>query len=344
MRSHFTRRQFLVLTSLSALATGFRTAHRPLPPEDAPTPELGLGRVIAPRVTIRTDPHSKADRAWYKYADNLINLRSAVEGQGPPEYNRVWYQVEGGYVHSGMIQPVRFHLQTPLAEFPGENFLTEVSVPFTDSRLAASPFSERSYRLYYGTTHWVTAVLADQAGEIWYRIWDDKWNKRRYVRGRHLRRILPEELTPLSPAVTEKLLEVNIETQRVRAYEEGHEVFSTPTATGDWYLVDGIWKDYTTPLGAHVIGRKTPSRHMAAGDLASGDGYDLPGVPWVSYFTASGVAFHGTYWHSDYGLPRSHGCVNVPSEAAKWIYRWSLPRAPASEQYVWEQGTRVVVT
>jgi hypothetical protein len=344
MKSTLTRRQFLLLSSLSALAAGFQPAPRPLPPEDAPAPEVGLGRVIAPRVTIRAEPHPKADRVWYKYADNLINLRSAVESDGPPEHNRLWYQVAGGYVHSGMIQPVRFLPQTPLTELPGENFLSEVSVPFTDSRLAANPYSQRSYRLYYGSTHWVTAVLADQAGEIWYRIWDDKWNKRRYVRGRHLRRIPPEELTALSPAVADKLLEVNIEAQWVRAYEEGHEVFSTRTATGDWYLIDGEWKDYTTPPGTHVIGRKMPSRHMAAGDLASGDGWDLPGVPWVSYFTASGVAFHGTYWHSEYGQQRSHGCVNVTSEAAKWIYRWSLPHVPAGETHLSAQGTTVVVS
>jgi hypothetical protein len=317
--------------------------HRPLPPDDQPSPELGLGRIIAPRVTIRTEPHPKADKVRYKYADNLINLRSAIQSDGPPEHNRVWFEVAGGYVHSSWIQPVRSDPQTPLAEFPGEPFLTEVSVPFTDSRLSASPYGTRSYRLYYGTTHWVTAILADPQGDIWYRIWDDKWNKRRYVRGRHLRRIGQEELTPLSPTVTGKELQVDVDTQWVRAYEEGQEVFSTRVATGGWYLVNDEWKDYTTPAGTHTISRKMPSRHMAAGDLASGEGYDLPGVPWVSYFTASGVAFHGTYWHSDYGLPRSHGCVNVTIEAARWIYRWSLPPALVNEQHVRQQGTQVIV-
>jgi hypothetical protein len=48
--------------------------------------------------------------------------------------------------------------------------------------------------------------------------------------------------------------------------------------------------------------------------------YDLPGVPWCSFFTGTGVAIHGTYWHNDYGRPRSHGCVNLPSMDAKFIY------------------------
>ncbi len=50
----------------------------------------------------------------------------------------------------------------------------------------------------------------------------------------------------------------------------------------------------------------------------SGDytGFDLPGVPWVSYFTSDGIALHGAYWHIDFGVPHSHGCVNMTPEAA----------------------------
>ena len=58
------------------------------------------------------------------------------------------------------------------------------------------------------------------------------------------------------------------------------------------------------------------------GDAGS---FDLPGIPWVSYFVTTGVAFHGTYWHNDYGTPRSHGCVNVSAANAQWLYRWTLP-------------------
>lgn len=81
---------------------------------------------------------------------------------------------------------------------------------------------------------------------------------------------------------------------------------------------------------------------MAAGNLATG--YDLPGVPWVSYITDSGIAFHGTYWHNDYGVPRSHGCLNMSSQAAKWLYRWTQPVVPAEEQEVWVgYGTEVII-
>ena len=81
---------------------------------------------------------------------------------------------------------------------------------------------------------------------------------------------------------------------------------------------------------------------MAAGDRAAPNSYDLPGVPWVSYFTESGISFHGTFWHNDFGHPRSHGCVNLATAAARWIYRWTLPTVPAEEIFVFEEyGTGV---
>jgi hypothetical protein len=58
-----------------------------------------------------------------------------------------------------------------------------------------------------------------------------------------------------------------------------------------------------------------------------------------------GNAFHGTYWHNDYGRPRSHGCVNLPSEAAKFLYLWTLPVVPPDTDYLHApgEGTRVTI-
>lgn len=48
-------------------------------------------------------------------------------------------------------------------------------------------------------------------------------------------------------------------------------------------------------------------------------------MPWTNFFTAGGVALHGTYWHENFGFPMSHGCVNMRTEDALWVYRWSRP-------------------
>jgi lipoprotein-anchoring transpeptidase ErfK/SrfK len=68
------------------------------------------------------------------------------------------------------------------------------------------------------------------------------------------------------------------------------------------------------------------------GSVASGEemeargGFTLPGVPWTSFFISpGGYALHGTYWHNNFGLQMSHGCINMRNEDALWIFRWTTP-------------------
>ncbi len=71
--------------------------------------------------------------------------------------------------------------------------------------------------------------------------------------------------------------------------------------------------------------------------------YDLPGVPWVSFFIETGIALHGTYWHNDYGRPRSRSCVNLTPGDAKFIYRWTRPEVPPDTQYLYKPGEGTLV-
>jgi lipoprotein-anchoring transpeptidase ErfK/SrfK len=97
----------------------------------------------------------------------------------------------------------------------------------------------------------------------------------------------------------------------------------------------------STPQGEFIVERKQPSRHMAA---TEGNGYDLPGVPWVCFIHWNGVSLHGTYWHNNYGNVMSHGCINLTPEAAKWFFRWTVPVVAAGDDYEEsESGTRVIV-
>jgi lipoprotein-anchoring transpeptidase ErfK/SrfK len=160
-------------------------------------------------------------------------------------------------------------------------------------------------------------------------------------KGNHIRIITDSELAPLSPQVPEKekRVEVRLGDQLVLAYESNILVFATRTATGG-RLRSGT---YTTPSGDFITFHKRPTRHMAAGDLAS-SGFDLPGVPWVTYIKDNGISFHGTYWHNDYGRPRSHGCINLTPQAAKWLYRWTIPTVPPDKELSYGYvGTKVEI-
>lgn len=126
-------------------------------------------------------------------------------------------------------------------------------------------------------------------------------------------------------ATTTKRIEIVCSEQTLRAYE-GDELFlETSISTG---------LDLTpTPRGTFTIFKKTPSRYMQGPlpGLPSDQYYDMPGVPWNLYFTHGGAVIHGAYWHNSFGSTYSHGCVNLPPDAAKKLYIWT------------ELGTEVIV-
>ncbi|MCB0119408.1 MAG: L,D-transpeptidase, partial [Anaerolineales bacterium] len=64
-------------------------------------------------------------------------------------------------------------------------------------------------------------------------------------------------------------------------------------------------------------------KNMTAGNESAG--YSTPAVPWCTFIASGGVAIHGAFWHNAFGERRSHGCVNVSPEDAKWIFRWTMP-------------------
>lgn len=300
-----------------------------------------LGRVVDPTLDIFSRPSFASEKLKTLWRDDVFPILAAWIGDPMPEHNRIWYEVEGlGLAHSSSVQPVRDLPNEPLQTVPPVGLLTEVSVPYVDARWRPREDSELAYRFYYGMTFWLTGVSQDVGLQKWYRIFDDKYTYVYYAPATAFRPIPISELIPISPEVpqNEKLVEVDLSRQWVNCYEAGQLVFTTKVSTGRKFGQDL----YMTPAGAFETFRKRPSRHMAAGNLASG--YDLPGVPWVAYITEEGVSFHGTYWHNDFGVPRSHGCINMTIDAAKWLYRWTNPVVPKDEQEVWKgQGTLVRV-
>lgn len=301
------------------------------------------GRVTVRTVWLYDKPSFEAAKVKLLQRDAVIGITNTAISEETETHNRIWYEIgREGYVHSGNIQPVRTTFNTPQMEIPKEGLLAEVSVPYSDAHEEPNLESKVGYRVYYETTHWVKAVVTGGTGQIWYQILDDKWDKLYYVRAEHLRIMTAEELVPLSPEVPdkEKKVVVRLNSQVVIAYEGSRPVFVVPVATGA-RLRSGT---YTTPQGNFITFYKRPSRHMAAGDIAA-SGFDLPGVPWVQYITKSGISFHGTFWHNDYGRPRSHGCINLSVSAAKWLYRWTAPAVAFNKEFSYGGvGTKVEIT
>lgn len=309
--------------------------------EEARLPELG--RVLDNSLAVYKEPSFSSELVNMYWRDLVLPINGVTIGDREPAHNRVWYLVnEEGYAHSGQIQPVALRYNEPAPSLPERGMLGEITVPYTDALWDPDRPDRVASRLYYSSVYWAMKIKMDRQGKTWYRVPDDKRKRDYYVDAEHVRLIQPEELFPISPGTpaADKRVEAHLGEQLVVAYEGSQPVFMTRMASGARFI-DG---DYTTPVGVYYTNRKRPSRHMASGDLAAPSAYDLPGVPWVSYLTLSGISFHGTYWHNDFGKPRSHGCLNLSPQAARWLYRWTNPAVPYRE-HTWSsrEGTRVEV-
>ncbi len=339
MSLSFSRREFL--RASSAGLVGLFLADLRLDRVFATTETPKQGRSTLSGAELLSEPVLNAKRIRALGRDEVIDISGAVQGDygyGNP-FNSTWYEVNGeGYSYSGAIQPVATLHQKPVFDIPESGVLGEIAVPFSDTRRASSVFANRGYRVYYSTTHWITGTVVNRDEKsIWYTIYDRQTQETLYVPAHEMRLILPNELSLLSPEVPEeeKRIYVDLSTQSVTAFEGEKPVLVARCASGA--------KGTETPLGEFHTYHKGPSVHMTNQGDGTENTYHLPGVPWVSFFTGSGVALHGTYWHNDYGRPSSRGCVNLISDDAKFMYRWTRPLVPIGTPYLSQLGDGTLV-
>ncbi|MCL5997987.1 MAG: L,D-transpeptidase family protein [Chloroflexi bacterium] len=311
-----------------------------LAPDSGPVIEPArrpFGRVIAGGLAVREQPSLKAKVVSALKLNEVIAIKGQTSSdESPTTYNKIWYQTEDGYTYSAYVQPAENTLNQPLEAVDERGFWGEITVPVTEARSTPGENGYLRYRYYYGSVFKVVARTVDAANVVWYQVDDEYAGKGFHVKAEHIRPIPPEEFTCLSPEVPleQKHIEVDLANQVATAYEADKPVFSARVATGaSFRLADGTVQSFRTTPGEHRIFLKIPSQHMVGGSASDGDSYDLPGIGWVSYFTGSGIAFHGTYWHNDYGKPRSHGCVNMLPEDARWVFRWTLPSTPYEQRW-----------
>jgi L,D-transpeptidase catalytic domain len=337
MTKKLTRRDFLKLSSITLGAAAFTT----LSPTDL---RLGqrlttLGRnTLRKGVKVLSRPNGyEGELVTLLEVDEVVEIYRAVVGRSyyGHEYNHVWFEIPQGYVYSSWIQPVKDEIQTPLSVMPADGIFAELSVPYAEPHVEPDPNSALALdnpeyfdttRVYYSTVYKIDGMAADANNDLWYRVANDQEPYSFWLEAKYLRVITPEEISPLSPDVTDKLIVADVETHWLSAYEGKTEVFRTRFSSGASYFApDGTEHEGINTHGEYPIYSKRITRHMAGGVFPNG--YNLPGIGWVSYWFR-GAAIHSTYWHNDFGHPRSHGCLNCTPEAAKWLFRWSTPPVP----------------
>ena len=334
----FSRREFLKASSAGLLGL-FLADLRLERVLAAETPKQGRSTMSG--VNVFSEPFFNANTISLLRQDEVVEITGETQGDkgyGNP-FNSTWYQINTeGYAYSGAIQPVQTVHQKPVFDIPEIGVLGEITVAFSDTRRASTVFADRGYRIYYSTTHWITNTVVNRDEKsIWYKIYDRQTQESLYVPAHEMRVIPADELGPLAPKVPEeqKRIYVDLVNQFVTAFEGENPVLVTRCASGA--------KGTETPLGNFRTYHKGPSVHMTNQGDGTENTYHLPGVPWVSFFTGSGVALHGTYWHNDYGRPSSRGCVNLTPQDAKFMYRWTRPEVPIGTPYLNQPGEGTLV-
>jgi len=348
MKPH-SRRDFLKYGIIATSAL-FTQAFKPYFGNEDEQFSNNLARVCSETLSVYSEPSDKSKILYQRTRDEIVNIYDEVVSEEGPSYNPLWYRVWGGYIHSAYLQRVEIRYNPIEVIIPESGLLAEVTVPMTQTMRKIGEIRwDPVYRLYYESVHWITGLEKGPDEQYWYKLKDELLEIEYHVPAEHLRIIRPEELTPISPEIPnhKKRLEVSIAHQRVQAFEFDKLVFETfissgvPNRNPD---PKGIPTD--TPKGKFNIQSKMPSKHMGNGQLTSDMfAYELPGVPWTCFFEpVTGVAFHGTYWHRNFGLQMSRGCVNMKSEEAKWLFRWATPSSDAETVEKRGFGTEVIVT
>ncbi len=356
MNRKFSRRDFLKLAGLGLGGLAFNPYRLPsLETFSSPKrlPQFPnspiIGRVVDTNIALRSRPTNDPfqDTSIRRLnADELVVWEREVVGTVIGGLsNQRYVQTPDGYIYGSMVQPTRNLPNTPITEIPaGANgFWAEVTVPYVElahEGNTASPWllDHIAYnfppRLYYGQVVWMDKIRANN-GFVEYR-WNEDANGRGYGYGAYgefywadgagFKVLTDEDVSMISPEVApnEKTVALNLDFQTLSCYEAGREVYFCRVSSGQ--VIDPatgqVTDTFATPTGTLLTHWKIISKNMTAGNESSG--YSTPAVPWCTYIQG-GVAIHGAHWHNAYGEPRSHGCVNVKPEDAKWIFRWTYP-------------------
>lgn len=141
----------------------------------------------------------------------------------------------------------------------------------------------------------------------------------------------------------DRWIEVNLTNQILRAWDGDKLYLETSISSG--------LPATPTPVGEFKIWAKLRATKMEG--YSSVGYYNLPNVPYVMFMENEevpgwrGYGLHGTYWHNDFGNPRSNGCVNLPTPIAEKLYQWVSPDFTNSQHSVFADesnpGTRVII-
>ncbi len=374
MNRSFSRRDFLKVAGVGLGALAFRPFHLETYLEKLYTPKrlppFPAADIIG-RLVDQTDVRSRPDNnpilnnvVAAMPADYCIPWGREVIGNVIGLTNQKYLETPQGYVWASRVQPTKNLPNIPITEIPAgqPGFWAEVTVPYVDLTLDGAPVSpwiqsliQYNFppRAYYGQVLWIDQIRQTN-GFVEYR-----WNENQghgygygdifWADGAGLKVLTEADVAPISPEIdpNEKKIVADLTYQTLSCYEGNNEVYFCRISSGAKYdqVTGAISEERATPVGELLTHWKIISLNMSGGGSASG--YSTPAVPWDTVIHGDGIAIHGAFWHNDFGERRSHGCINVRPEDAKWIFRWTTPYislAQSEARMTWPDHGTVVTT
>lgn len=340
------RRDFIKLAGLGLGALAFATprVQRELSLPQFPAGDY-LGRVaVTPNfysTELRSQPNENSAAIRNVNQDEVVVWQREVVGSSAHGgISTRWVQTPDGFIYASHLQPVRYLPNKPLTGLSAGKggFWAEVTVPYVDLILppGAAPISpgvkytlqtNQPLRLYYGQVVWIDQIGGGANGSVLYRVDEAPghgygYGDIFYADGAAFHPLTNEDVAPINPNVDPSTKKIVIDAtpgrQTLSCFEGKREVYFCRISSG-------YGETFSTPLGDQPVAWKIYSIHMAA-NTGSDSGYDTIAVPWPVFFNRNaGAAIHGAFWHNDFGVRRSHGCVNASPKDAKWIFRWTSP-------------------
>ncbi len=314
------------------------TLERPQPKADPrkkkkkpePTPRKG-GLITSPSQVDATIAGSgSAPAAGSASAERLVEGKPIVGSVNVRQYDEVtiggrqlWKisQREPEYVLSQAISPHR--PSAYVGARLGDDTGWELPIAFVWSRLGGPAHAMYNPQGTTGlhptpiparTPVQILETASDKAGKpLAYRIGEQRWLAAANVRV--FQQVPPPEL--LLPG--ERWIDIDLDNQILVAFEGQLPVYATMISSGS--------RETPTETGEYRMWLKEAEADMKG--LNGEDPYSVATVPWTQFFSPEkGLALHTAYWHDQFGVRRSHGCINLAPRDARWLYFWTEPQVP----------------
>ena len=124
-----------------------------------------------------------------------------------------------------------------------------------------------------------------------------------------------------------KWIDISITEGTLVAYEDARPIYATLISPGRGGLpVSGktLLETASTPVGKYTVTGKFVTATMVS---QSNDKIVHSEVPFTQNFSGP-YALHAAYWHDDWGVGKSGGCVNLSARDAKFLFGWTDPPLP----------------